>query len=112
MGAGIIEAIFAVTPMETMKTKMIEKNLGLVDGFKYIIQTGGVRGLYQVLYRSLVHRARLISNILLLGTVGNNNEAGIKSGLVFYIPFTFFTMCANYVSRDYDSCSSISTRTS
>ncbi len=49
MGAGTIEAIFAVTPMETMKTKMIEKNLNMVAGLKYILATSGIKGLYQVI---------------------------------------------------------------
>jgi len=30
MGAGTVEAIFAVTPMETIKTKLIQKNLNMV----------------------------------------------------------------------------------
>ena len=33
-GAGVIEAVVAVTPMETMKTKMIESNSGLVVGVR------------------------------------------------------------------------------
>ena len=36
-GAGTIEAVVAVTPMETMKTKMIESNLGLVAGVRAIL---------------------------------------------------------------------------
>lgn len=32
MGAGTIEAIFAVTPMETIKTKLIQKNMNMVEG--------------------------------------------------------------------------------
>ena len=36
-GAGTIEAVVAVTPMETMKTKMIEANLGLVAGVRAIL---------------------------------------------------------------------------
>jgi solute carrier family 25 citrate transporter 1 len=48
MGAGIVEAVFAVTPMETIKTKLIERNLSLVSGVKYILQTSGIAGLYQV----------------------------------------------------------------
>lgn len=48
MGAGIVEAVFAVTPMETIKTKLIERNLSLVSGVKHILQTSGIAGLYQV----------------------------------------------------------------
>ena len=47
MGAGILEAIFAVTPMETIKTKLIEKNLSFVSGMKVLWKEGGIRGLYQ-----------------------------------------------------------------
>ena len=47
MGAGTIEAILAVTPMETVKTKLIQTNQGLVEGVKSILKESGVRGLYQ-----------------------------------------------------------------
>jgi solute carrier family 25 (mitochondrial citrate transporter), member 1 len=47
VGAGIIEAIFAVTPMESIKTITIEKHLGLVSGVKYIVQESGFGGLYK-----------------------------------------------------------------
>jgi len=38
MGAGTVEAVLAVTPMETVKTKLIERNLGLVEGLKTILR--------------------------------------------------------------------------
>lgn len=47
MGAGTIEAIFAVTPMETIKTKLIQTNQGLISGVSSILKESGVRGLYQ-----------------------------------------------------------------
>jgi solute carrier family 25 citrate transporter 1 len=53
-GAGVFEAIFAVTPMETVKTKLIETNLGLVDGVKLILKEQGIRGLYQGLLPTIL----------------------------------------------------------
>ncbi|KAL1130219.1 hypothetical protein AAG570_013157 [Ranatra chinensis] len=54
LGAGIFEAIFAVTPMETIKVKFINdrrslnpKYKGFLHGVNYIIREQGVRGVYQ-----------------------------------------------------------------
>lgn len=38
MGAGVVEAVLAVTPMETVKTKLIQHNLGLVEGLRAILR--------------------------------------------------------------------------
>ncbi|CAE7823461.1 SLC25A1, partial [Symbiodinium microadriaticum] len=46
-GAGVIEAVAAVTPMESIKTFAIEKNAGLVSAVKGIVQTSGLKGLYK-----------------------------------------------------------------
>lgn len=46
-GAGVIEAVVAVTPMESIKTFAIEKNLGLVSAVRGIVQTSGIGGLYK-----------------------------------------------------------------
>ncbi|EFO25085.2 hypothetical protein LOAG_03395 [Loa loa] len=53
-GAGLSEAVFAVTPMETIKVKFIHdrqlakpKFKGFFGGLKTIVQTEGFRGLYQ-----------------------------------------------------------------
>jgi len=47
MGAGTLEAIVAVTPMETVKTKLIQRNLGLVEGCVVIMKESGITGFYQ-----------------------------------------------------------------
>jgi len=47
MGAGTIEAIVAVTPMETIKTKLIQTNQAFVPGVKSIFREHGFRGFYQ-----------------------------------------------------------------
>lgn len=57
VGAGTIEAIFAVTPMETIKTKLIEKNLGLVSGVRAIVSESGVMGLYQGLFATILKQS-------------------------------------------------------
>lgn len=48
VGAGTIEAIVAVTPMETIKTKLIQTNQTLTAGVKSILAESGIKGLYQV----------------------------------------------------------------
>jgi len=54
LGAGISEAIFAVTPMETIKVKFIHdqnqpnpKYKGFFHGVRHIIKSQGIRGTYQ-----------------------------------------------------------------
>lgn len=57
MGAGTIEAIFAVTPMETIKTKLIQKNLNLVEGVKVIVKEEGLGGLYQGVFATILKQS-------------------------------------------------------
>lgn len=57
MGAGIIEAVVAVTPMETIKTKLIETNQGLVHGVRAIIAERGLGGLYQGVTATIMKQA-------------------------------------------------------
>jgi solute carrier family 25 (mitochondrial citrate transporter), member 1 len=47
MGAGTIEAVVAVTPMETVKTKLIQSNQTLIPGVATIWRESGVTGFYQ-----------------------------------------------------------------
>ncbi|EJD39860.1 mitochondrial tricarboxylate transporter [Auricularia subglabra TFB-10046 SS5] len=54
LGAGLMEAIFAVTPSETIKTKLIDdakkpqpRFNGLVHGTRIIVQEEGIRGIYR-----------------------------------------------------------------
>ena len=47
LGAGVSEALLVVAPVETVKTKCIELNMAFIDGFKHIIKTEGVGGVYQ-----------------------------------------------------------------
>jgi solute carrier family 25 citrate transporter 1 len=57
MGAGVFEAIFAVTPMETIKTKLIETNQSLIPGVRSIIAESGFAGLYQGLTATIAKQA-------------------------------------------------------
>ena len=57
MGAGTIEAIFAVTPMETIKTKLIQTNSGLVSGVSLILKEQGFMGLYQGLFATILKQS-------------------------------------------------------
>jgi hypothetical protein len=36
-----------VAPVETVKTKVIELNKPFIEGFKYIVKTEGIKGVYQ-----------------------------------------------------------------
>lgn len=47
----------AVTPLETMKTKMIETNTGLISGVRLILAESGIRGLYQGLSATIIKQA-------------------------------------------------------
>ena len=47
LGAGVTEALIIVAPVETVKTKCIERNQPFVKGFKEIIKTEGIGGVYQ-----------------------------------------------------------------
>jgi solute carrier family 25 citrate transporter 1 len=44
---GCIEAILVATPIETIKTKLITKDIPTITGVKNIYHTFGIRGLYQ-----------------------------------------------------------------
>ncbi|KAK7231717.1 mitochondrial tricarboxylic acid transmembrane carrier protein [Aureococcus anophagefferens] len=39
LGAGVCEATLAVTPQETLKTKLINLNMGLADGVPHLLRT-------------------------------------------------------------------------
>jgi len=47
LGAGVSEAVLIVTPVETVKTKVIELNMPFLEGLKHIIKTQGFGGVYQ-----------------------------------------------------------------
>ena len=47
LGAGVSEAIIIVAPVETVKTKCIELDMAFISGFKHILKTEGVGGIYQ-----------------------------------------------------------------
>lgn len=47
LGAGVAEALVVVAPVETVKVKCIELNKGFLEGFRYIVKTEGMGGIYQ-----------------------------------------------------------------
>lgn len=47
LGAGVAEALLIVAPVETVKTKCIESNMPFVAGFKHILKTEGIGGVYK-----------------------------------------------------------------
>ncbi|CAJ0581116.1 unnamed protein product, partial [Mesorhabditis spiculigera] len=61
LGAGVSEAILAVTPMETIKVKLIHDQTlekpryrGFVHGVSTIIKTDGLKGIYQGLTATII----------------------------------------------------------
>ncbi|CEL58037.1 putative mitochondrial carrier C19G12,05 OS=Schizosaccharomyces pombe (strain 972 / ATCC 24843) GN=SPAC19G12.05 PE=3 SV=1 [Rhizoctonia solani AG-1 IB] len=57
LGAGMMEAVFAVTPSETIKTKLIDDSKlpqprfrGLIHGTGIIVREEGIRGIYRGLF--------------------------------------------------------------
>jgi solute carrier family 25 (mitochondrial citrate transporter), member 1 len=57
VGAGVIEAIFAVTPMESIKTITIEKHLGVFSGMKYIWKEYGIGGFYKGAFATILKQS-------------------------------------------------------
>jgi len=56
-GAGIIEAIFCVTPLETLKTKLIQANLPMIKGIKQIYAAERLGGFYKGLSATIMKQA-------------------------------------------------------
>ena len=46
LGAGAIEALVVVTPVETIKTKCIQLNMSFLEGVREILILEGIRGIY------------------------------------------------------------------
>jgi hypothetical protein len=57
VGAGVIEAIFAVTPMESIKTITIEKHLGVFAGMKHIWKEYGIGGFYKGAFATILKQS-------------------------------------------------------
>ena len=55
--AGVAESIAVVTPQETIKTKLINANMGLVDGIKMVLRTEGIGGLYKGLFSTCLKQS-------------------------------------------------------
>ncbi|KAG7381010.1 hypothetical protein PHYBOEH_011227 [Phytophthora boehmeriae] len=57
MIAGSVEATFAMTPIETLKTKLIGANTGVWEGTKMILAKDGIRGFYQGLLATILKQS-------------------------------------------------------
>lgn len=55
--AGTIEAVVAVTPLETIKTKLISGNVGMIVGIKQVIAAEGIGGLYKGLTATILKQS-------------------------------------------------------
>jgi len=86
--AGMSEAVMAVTPIETVKTKCIEMNKSFVSGLRYILATHGISGLYKGLTPTMIKQG---SNqglrfmwfseykAVITGTRDTNNQRSLSS---------------------------------
>ncbi|RLN60156.1 hypothetical protein BBJ29_008606 [Phytophthora kernoviae] len=59
MIAGAIEATLAMTPIETLKTKLIGANTGVWEGTQLILAKDGIRGFYQGLLATVLKQTRM-----------------------------------------------------
>lgn len=53
ISAGCLESLLVVTPMETIKTRLIHSGKGLADGVSYVVKKDGVGGLYKGLFPTM-----------------------------------------------------------
>ena len=57
MCAGAVEAVVAVTPIETIKTRLIDSNTGVITGTRNIIAAEGLGGLYKGVTATIMKQA-------------------------------------------------------
>lgn len=55
--AGAVEAALTTTPIETLKTKLIGANVGVLQGTKMILAKEGIRGIYQGLFATVLKQS-------------------------------------------------------
>ena len=103
MAAGALEAVFAVTPMDTLKVKLIDLNMGLLDGAKHIVRTEGVIGLYAGVVPSILKQSSnqgirfMVFNsiwrpFMQVGTVLNLDNFVSLVSIFLCPPLFYFTM--------------------
>ncbi|EIN05788.1 mitochondrial tricarboxylate transporter [Punctularia strigosozonata HHB-11173 SS5] len=99
LGAGMMEAIFAVTPSETIKTKLIDdakspnpRYRGLIHGTTEIVRQEGIRGIYRGLFPVMMRQGansavRFTTYTTLKQMVQGQTRAGqqLPSGVTFGI---------------------------
>lgn len=71
-GAGVLEAIFAVTPIETVKTKAIQTNSPFMQGVRTILKNEGPAGLYQGVWATIAKQGsnQVRACLCVFGSVG------------------------------------------
>lgn len=90
VSAGVLESILVVTPMETVKTRLVDSGKGLVDGVRYVVAKHGLGGLYVGLSMvSLSLSLFLLSSLHFISTqvqriASNNVKIMFKSSFTFW----------------------------
>jgi solute carrier family 25 citrate transporter 1 len=77
LSAGALEALLVVTPMETVKTRLIDGGRGLVDGVRGILRAEGVAGLYKGLPATM---AKSMSNQALRFVIYGEYKRAVVGG--------------------------------
>ena len=107
--AGSLEAVFAVTPMETLKTRLINKNLPFVSGTRDILRAEGMAGIYKGLAPTIAKQSLNQATRFL---VYNNYVAIVKKylGDVKELPTQFAVLggmvagtCSSFVNQPVDT---------
>jgi len=57
LGAGAVEALVIVTPVETIKTKCIQMNMDFCEGLREILVNEGIRGVYHGLLATVLKQS-------------------------------------------------------
>lgn len=84
LAAGASEAVLIVTPMETLKVRLIDANVGLVEGTRNIIRTEGWAGVYKGVWATTLKQAsnqgiRFLSYSQILSWLKGGEQRGSRS---------------------------------
>ncbi|SGY12748.1 BQ5605_C011g06591 [Microbotryum silenes-dioicae] len=104
LGAGMCEAVFAVTPSETIKTKLIDdqkraqpRYTGLIQGTMAIVREEGIGGIYRALGPVVRHRNRRSVSVCPHSLILSLPQAA-RQGANSAVRFTSFSTLKSFVS--------------
>eukprot|EP00501_MAST-03F_sp_TOSAG23-6_P002530 GSMAST32.ASY1.ANO1.2669.1 assembled CDS len=101
MCAGALEAVFAVTPVETLKTRLIDGNSGIIRGTINIVKREGISGIYKGVGATICKQSSnqglrfMYYRVLLLGEYPTRNLTLLESFTGGMLAGCFSTLCNN-----------------